>query len=134
MDLLLGEILNLCNFQIVHLGPNSGFIEIISEITWYGFEDFQIYFEYFQCCGDVMMENIVSHCSSIDNNINLINQGAEVCYRWRHMYEKLKEVKVKLGSGTTFKVDFQLFELFIHVAPPITYFYSLINQIYLIIN
>ena len=61
MDLLLGEILNLCNFQIVHLGPNSGFIEIISEITWYGFDDFQIYFEYFQCCGDMMMKKIVDH-------------------------------------------------------------------------
>ena len=87
MLLLLGEILNLCNFQIVHLGPSSDFIEIISEITWYSFEDIQIYFEYFQCCGDMMMEKIVSYCFSIDNNISLINQGGEVCYRWRHMYE-----------------------------------------------
>ena len=117
MDLLLGEILNLTNFQIVHLGPNSGFIEIISEITWYGFEDFQIYFEYFQCCGDVMMENIVSHCSSIDNNINLINQGAEVCYRWRHMYEKLKEVKVKLESGSTSKYFCLTFADLLYMTP-----------------
>ena len=54
-----GEILTLSNFQIVHLGPYSDFIETVSKISWYGFEGIEIYFEYLLCCGDVMMEKIV---------------------------------------------------------------------------
>ena len=102
-----GEISDLYYFQIVHLGPCSDLIEIISIILWYGIEGIEIYFDDFQYCGDVMMANIVLYYFSIDCKMNLINQGVEVCYRWRHMYylqsfypDQLKQVKVKLESGS----------------------------------
>ena len=83
---MLGGFSNLYYFQTVHLGPSSDLIEIISKILWYVFQGIKKYFEYFLGCGNVMMAKIMSYCFSFDNEINLINQGGEVCYRWCHMY------------------------------------------------